>query len=178
MVAAPVIYQVYHAVFRLLITMGYWRPSGFTEKNDYIRITRVDAIWLFTFFTSPIKTSHMSVSVTVMLDPILQPVDFDQILSAHRHGLKVMIDQVLNHSSDQHPCVCESVEHDNAKASIVCHVNANPDAPFHNCFRICASMALDSRRRQYIFHKTSRQQPDLNFHNGFVSALLETVILV
>ena len=116
------------------------------------------------------------------VDPIFGTLDdFDQLIAAaHHHGLKVMIDQVLNHSSDQHPWFVESrSSHDNAKADWYIWADANPDGTVpNNWLSVFGGPAWhwDSRRRQYYLHNFLDSQPDLNFHNpDVVDALLDTV---
>lgn len=177
-----VIYQVYPRSFFDSNNDGIGDLPGVTEKMDYIASLGVDAIWLSPFFTSPMKDFGYDVSDYCDVDPIFGSlVDFDQLIeAAHRHGLKVMIDQVLNHSSDQHPWFAESRKsHDNAKADWYVWSDANPDGTVpNNWLSVFGGPAWhwDSRRRQYYLHNFLDSQPDLNFHNpDVVSALLETV---
>ncbi|MFQ3187186.1 MAG: alpha-glucosidase, partial [Marinomonas primoryensis] len=177
-----VIYQVYPRSFFDSNNDGIGDLPGVTEKMDYIASLGVDAIWLSPFFTSPMKDFGYDVSDYCDVDPIFGSlVDFDQLIeAAHRHGLKVMIDQVLNHSSDQHPWFVESRKsHDNAKADWYVWSDANPDGTVpNNWLSVFGGPAWhwDSRRRQYYLHNFLDSQPDLNFHNpDVVRALLETV---
>lgn len=177
-----VIYQVYPRSFFDSNNDGIGDLPGVTAKMRYIASLGVDAIWLSPFFTSPMKDFGYDVSDYCGVDPIFGTLDdFDELIaSAHHHGLKVMIDQVLNHSSDQHPWFVESrSSHDNDKADWYIWADANPDgtAP-NNWLSVFGGPAWhwDSRRRQYYLHNFLDSQPDLNFHNpDVVDALLETV---
>ena len=177
-----VIYQVYPRSFFDSNNDGIGDLPGVTAKMDYIASLGVDAIWLSPFFTSPMKDFGYDVSDYCDVDPIFGTLnDFDQLIeSAHKHGLKVMIDQVLNHSSDQHPWFVESRQnHDNDKADWYIWADAKPDGTVpNNWLSVFGGPAWrwDSRRRQYYLHNFLDSQPDLNFHNpDVVDALLNTV---
>lgn len=177
-----VIYQVYPRSFFDSNNDGIGDLPGVTAKMDYIASLGVDAIWLSPFFTSPMKDFGYDVSDYCDVDPIFGTLDdFDQLIeSAHKHALKVMIDQVLNHSSDQHPWFVESRQnHDNDKADWYIWADAKPDGTVpNNWLSVFGGPAWrwDSRRRQYYLHNFLDSQPDLNFHNpDVVDALLNTV---
>lgn len=177
-----VIYQVYPRSFFDSNHDGIGDLPGVTEKMPYIAALGVDAIWLSPFFTSPMKDFGYDVADYCDVDPIFGTLDdFDKLIeSAHRHGLRVMIDQVLNHSSDQHPWFVESrSSHDNDKADWYIWSDAKPDGTVpNNWLSVFGGPAWhwDSRRRQYYLHNFLDSQPDLNFHNpDVVNALLDTV---
>ena len=106
------------------------------------------------------------------VDPIFGTLaDFDALVAeAHRLGLKVIIDQVLSHTSDQHPWFKESrATRTNAKADWYVWADAQPDgSPPNNWLSIFGGPAWqwDTRRHQYYFHNFLTAQPDLNFHNA------------
>jgi alpha-glucosidase len=142
----------------------------------------VDAIWLSPFFTSPMKDFGYDVSDYCDVDPIFgQLEDFDELIEhAHKHNIKVIIDQVLNHSSDQHPWFKESrSSRDNDKADWYVWADAKSDGTVpNNWLSVFGGPAWhwDSRRRQYYLHNFLDSQPDLNFHNpDVVDALLDSV---
>ncbi|RBP84579.1 alpha-glucosidase [Marinomonas rhizomae] len=177
-----VIYQVYPRSFFDSNNDGIGDIPGVTAKMNYIASLGVDAIWLSPFFTSPMKDFGYDVSNYCDVDPIFGSLaDFDELIaSAHHHGLKVMIDQVLNHSSDQHPWFVESrSSHDNDKADWYVWADANPDGTVpNNWLSVFGGPAWhwDSRRRQYYLHNFLDSQPDLNFHHpDVIDALLDTV---
>ncbi|MBM6550141.1 alpha-glucosidase [Marinomonas ostreistagni] len=177
-----VIYQIYPRSFKDSNGDGIGDLPGITEKMPYIASLGVDAIWLSPFFTSPMKDFGYDVSDYCDVDPIFGELkDFDDLIaSAHEHNIKVIIDQVLNHTSDQHPWFKESrTSRDNDKADWYVWAEAKPDgsAP-NNWLSVFGGPAWrwDSRRRQYYLHNFLHSQPDLNFHNpAVVDALLETV---
>ena len=110
MTAAPwwtsaVIYQVYPRSFADSNADGVGDLPGITRRLGYIADLGVDALWVSPFFRSPFKDFGYDVSDYRAVDPLFGSLsDFDALLKeAQRLGLKVMIDQVLAHCSDQHP---------------------------------------------------------------------------
>ncbi|MDX5336656.1 MAG: alpha-glucosidase family protein [Marinobacter sp.] len=166
-----VIYQVYPRSFYDSNGDGVGDLPGVTAKLDYIASLNVDAIWLSPFFTSPMKDFGYDVSDYRNVDPIFGTLkDFDELITeAHKRGLKIMIDQVLSHSSDQHPWFVESRQsRDNPKADWYVWADPKPDgSPPNNWLSVFggSSWAWDSRRKQYYLHNFLASQPDLNFHN-------------
>lgn len=166
-----VIYQVYPRSFYDSNDDGIGDLPGVTAKLDYIASLNVDAIWLSPFFTSPMKDFGYDVADYRGVDPIFGNLDdFDALISkAHQLGLKIMIDQVLSHSSDQHAWFVESrSSRDNPKADWYVWAEAKPDgsAP-NNWLSVFGGPAWtwDSRRKQYYLHNFLSSQPDVNFHN-------------
>ncbi|MBA3449071.1 MAG: alpha-glucosidase [Pseudaminobacter sp.] len=177
-----VIYQVYPRSFQDTTGDGSGDLRGVTQRLSYIASLGVDAIWLSPFFKSPMADMGYDVSDYCAVDPMFGTMeDFDALFAeAHRHGLKIIIDQVLSHSSDRHPWFVESrASRDNDKADWYVWADARPDgtAP-NNWLSIFGGPAWewDSTRRQYYLHNFLASQPDLNFHSPEVqNALLETV---
>lgn len=166
-----VIYQVYPRSFFDANNDGIGDLPGVTAKLDYIADLNVDAIWLSPFFTSPMKDFGYDVADYRGVDPIFGTLeDFDELVQkAHERGLKIMIDQVLSHTSDQHAWFVESrASQDNPKADWYVWADPRPDgSPPNNWLSVFggSAWAWDSRRRQYYLHNFLTSQPDLNFHN-------------
>ena len=99
-----VIYQIYPRSFRDTNGDGIGDLAGIAEGLDYIADLGVDGIWISPFFTSPIKDFGYDVADYCEIDPSFGNFDdFDQIIAkAHALGLKVIIDQVYSHTSDEH----------------------------------------------------------------------------
>jgi alpha-glucosidase len=177
-----VIYQVYPRSFQDTTGDGSGDLRGIAQRVPYIASLGVDAIWLSPFFKSPMADMGYDVSDYCAVDPIFGTIeDFDALIeAAHRHGLKVIIDQVLSHSSDRHPWFIESrASKTNPKSDWYVWADPKPDgtAP-NNWLSIFGGPAWewDSTRKQYYLHNFLASQPDLNFHNPDVQhALLETV---
>ncbi len=177
-----VIYQIYPRSFQDSNGDGIGDLAGITRRLGHVADLGVEAIWIAPFFVSPMKDFGYDVAGYTDVDPIFgRLADFDVLVAeAHRLGLKVIIDQVLSHTSDAHPWFRESrATRTNPKADW--YVWADPQAdgsPPNNWLSIFGGSAWqwDTRRRQYYFHNFLTGQPDLNFHNGQVQdALLDTV---
>lgn len=173
-----VIYQIYPRSFQDHNGDGVGDLVGITERLDYVADLGVDAIWLSPFFTSPMKDFGYDVSNYRDVDPIFGTLgDFDRLLEkAHALGLKVIIDQVISHSSDKHPWFQESrLSRTNARADWYVWADPKPDGnPPNNWLSIFGGSAWtwDSRRMQYYLHNFLASQPDLNFHNPDVQDAL------
>ena len=177
-----VIYQIYPRSFADSNGDGIGDLPGITARLDYVASLGVDGIWLSPFFKSPMKDFGYDVSDYCDVDPMFGTLaDFKALVNrAHALGLKVMIDQVLSHSSDQHPWFVESrSSKTNPKADWYIWADAKDDGnPPNNWLSIFGGSAWqwDTRRCQYYMHNFLTSQPDLNFHNAEVQAtLLDTV---
>ncbi|CAN7643182.1 beta-galactosidase BglA [Mesorhizobium sp. LjRoot246] len=177
-----VIYQIYPRSFQDTTGDGSGDLAGITSRLAHVASLGVDAIWLSPFFKSPMADMGYDVSDYCDVDPMFGTLeDFDALVAeAHRLGLKIIIDQVLSHSSDKHDWFLESrASRDNPKSDWYVWADARPDggAP-NNWLSVFGGPAWewDSTRRQYYMHNFLASQPDLNFHNPEVQdALLDTV---
>ncbi|MEM9011688.1 MAG: alpha-amylase family glycosyl hydrolase [Pseudomonadota bacterium] len=166
-----VIYQIYPRSFLDSNADGVGDLPGVSARLDYIAALGVDAIWVSPFYPSPMKDFGYDVSDYCNVDPMFGSLqDFDRLLSeAHARGLRVLVDLVLSHTSDQHPWFAESrLSRDNARADWYVWSDPKPDGtPPNNWLSIFGGPAWewDSRRRQYYMHNFLASQPDLNFHN-------------
>lgn len=169
-----IIYQIYPRSFFDSNQDGIGDLPGVTQRLDYVASLGVDAIWLSPFFTSPMKDFGYDVSDYRNVDPIFGSLeDFDALIAKARSlGLKVIIDHVLSHSSDQHPWFQESrSSRNNARADWYVWADPKPDGtPPNNWLSVFggSAWAWDSRRRQYYLHNFLSSQPDLNYHNPAV----------
>lgn len=166
-----VIYQIYPWSFLDSNGDGIGDLTGITAKLDYVADLGVDGIWLSPFFTSPMKDFGYDVADYRDVDPRFGTLaDFDRLLArAHELGLRVVIDQVYSHTSDQHPWFLESrASRDNPKADWYVWADPRLDgtAP-NNWLSVFGGVAWewDPRRRQYYLHNFLREQPDLNLHH-------------
>ena len=173
-----VIYQVYPRSFQDTTGDGIGDLAGIARRLPYVASLGVDAVWISPFFTSPMQDFGYDVSDYCDVDPMFGTLaDFDQLITtAHGLGVKVMIDLVLSHTSDQHAWFGESrASRDNVKSDWYVWADAKPDGtPPNNWLSIFGGSAWhwDSRRRQYYMHNFLESQPDLNFHNMDVQAAL------
>jgi alpha-glucosidase len=166
-----VTYQIYPRSFQDSDGDGIGDIAGITARLDYVASLGVDAIWLSPIFTSPMADMGYDVSDYTGIDPLFGAMaDFDAMVAkAHGLGLKVIIDQVISHSSDKHPYFEESrSSRDNPRADWYVWVDPMPDGtPPNNWVSVFGGSAWewDSRRRQYYLHNFLTSQPDFNFHN-------------
>ncbi len=177
-----VIYQIYPRSFQDSNGDGVGDLLGIVHRLPYIASLGVDAIWISPFFTSPMKDFGYDVSDYCDVDPMFGTLaDFDAVIdTAHSLGIKVLIDLVLSHTSDQHPWFVESREdRTNPKANWYVWADAKPDGtPPNNWLSIFGGSAWqwDAGRLQYYLHNFLTEQPDLNFHEPEVQdALLDVV---
>ncbi len=175
-----VIYQIYPRSYQDSNGDGIGDLPGITSRLEHIASLGVDAIWISPFFTSPMKDYGYDVSDYCDVDSMFGSLaDFDALVAkAHDLGLRVMIDLVLSHSSDQHPWFAESRQsRDNPKADWYVWADPQPDGtPPNNWLSIFGGPAWhwDARREQYYLHNFLVSQPDLNFHCDAVQdALLD-----
>ncbi|GAA5186398.1 alpha-glucosidase family protein [Ferrimonas gelatinilytica] len=176
------IYQIYPRSFADSNGDGIGDLPGIIDKLEYVASLGVDGIWISPFFTSPMKDFGYDIADYHDVDPMFGTLeDFDQLLAkAHQLGLKVMIDQVLSHTSDQHAWFKESRQsRDNAKAQWYVWADPKPDGtPPNNWLSIFGGGAWqwEPRREQYYLHNFLTEQPDLNFHHPEVQqAVLDNV---
>ena len=177
-----VIYQVYPRSYQDTSGDGVGDLSGIAARMPYIASLGVDAIWISPFFTSPMKDFGYDVSDYTNVDPMFGTLgDFDHLINeAHKFGIRVMIDLVISHTSDQHPWFAESRRsRSNPKCDWYVWADAKPDGtPPNNWLSIFGGSAWswDPSRQQYYLHNFLTSQPDLNFHNPDVQdALLDVV---
>lgn len=173
-----VIYQIYPRSFRDLNGDGVGDLPGIIAGLDHVASLGVDAIWLSPFFTSPMRDFGYDIADFCGVDPLFGTLeDFDRLVArAHALGLKVVIDQVYSHTSDQHPWFAESrSSRVGAKADWYVWADPRPDgSPPNNWQSVFHGPAWtwDARRGQYYLHNFLPEQPDLNLHHPEVQAAL------
>jgi alpha-glucosidase len=175
-----VIYQIYPRSYQDSNGDGVGDLLGIVQRLPYVASLGVDGIWISPFFTSPMKDFGYDVSDYCDVDPMFGSLsDFDAVIeTAHGLGLKVLIDLVLSHTSNQHPWFAESrASRTNDKSDWYVWADPKPDGtPPNNWLSIFGGSAWtwDARRLQYYLHNFLKSQPDLNFHCDAVQdALLD-----
>ena len=177
-----IIYQIYPRSFQDTNADGVGDLPGIAERLSYVAGLGVDAIWVSPFFKSPMADFGYDIADYRAVDPVFGTLeDFDRLIDqAHGLGLKVMIDQVLSHTSIEHPWFQASRQsRDNAYANWYVWADAQADgtAP-NNWLAIFGGVAWkwEPRRGQYYLHNFLSDQPDLNFHEPAVrAAVLDNV---
>ncbi|MGR3501438.1 beta-galactosidase BglA [Pseudaestuariivita sp.] len=177
-----VIYQIYPRSFQDSNNDGIGDLAGIINRLPHIANLGADAIWISPFFRSPMKDFGYDVSDYRDVDPMFGTLgDFDALIArAHELDLKVMIDLVLSHTSDEHPWFRESrASADNPKSDWYVWADAQPDgSPPNNWLSIFGGSAWewDGERMQYYLHNFLSEQPDLNLHNPEVQDELLSVV--
>lgn len=175
------IYQIYPRSFADSNGDGIGDLAGITAHLDHVVSLGADAIWISPFYTSPMKDFGYDIADYCDVDPIFGTLaDFDTLVTrAHELGLRVTIDQVYSHTSDQHAWFAESRRNrDNAKSDWYVWADAKADgSPPSNWQSVFGgpSWTWDARRQQYYLHNFLASQPQLNVHNPDVQDALLAV---
>src|SRR5690606_34440354 len=165
-----IIYQIYPRSCQDSTGDGSGDLKGITARLPHVAALGADAVWISPFFSSPMKDFGYDVANYTDVDPMFGTLsDFDGVIAeAHRLGIKVMIDLVMSHSSDQHPWFIESrASRFNPKADWYVWSDPKPDGtPPNNWLSIFggSAWAWDPTRMQYYMHNFLTSQPDLNLH--------------
>lgn len=176
------IYQVYPRSFADSNGDGVGDLPGLTARLGHIASLGVDAVWISPFFRSPMADFGYDVSDYCDVDPVFGTLaDFDALVKRARAlDLKIIVDQVYSHTSDQHAWFKESREsRDNPKADWYVWADPKPDgAPPNNWQSVFSGPAWtwDARRGQYYMHNFLSAQPQLNLHNREVQQAILDVM--
>ncbi|MDK4805489.1 MAG: alpha-amylase family glycosyl hydrolase [Novosphingobium aromaticivorans] len=176
------IYQIYPRSFADSNGDGIGDLAGITARLDHVARLGADAIWISPFFTSPMRDFGYDVANYCDVDPVFGTLaDFDALVArAHDLGLKVTIDQVYAHTSDQHPWfVASRQSRDNPYADWYVWEDPKPDgSPPSNWQSVFGGPAWrwDARRCQYYLHNFLAEQPQVNAHNPAVQQAILDVM--
>jgi alpha-glucosidase len=184
---SAVFYQIYPRSFYDSNNDGIGDLEGVTKKLDHLNDGNggglgIDAIWLSPFFTSPQADFGYDVSDYCNIDTDYGTLeDFDNLVAeAHKRNIKVVLDLVLNHSSDQHEWFKESrLDCTNPKADWYVWVDPKPNGePPNNWLAVFggAAWTFEPQREQYYLHNFLTEQPDLNWYNPEVREALAEVV--
>jgi alpha-glucosidase len=197
-----IVYQVYPRSFFDTNGDGVGDLRVIRAKLDYLQWLGVDALWLSPIFPSPMADFGYDVSDYTAIHPLFGTMeDFDALLAdAHGRGLKVILDFVPNHTSDQHPWFSESrSSRDNPKRnwyvwrdparedggwkmedgapSSILHATSSPPPPNNWLSNFGGSAwEFDARTGQYYYHAFLKQQPDLNWRNPELRRAMHDVL--
>ncbi|MCE9647739.1 MAG: alpha-glucosidase [Chloroflexi bacterium] len=161
-----VFYQIYPRSFADGNGDGIGDFKGMTEKLDYLSGLGIDALWLSPHFPSPNWDCGYDISDYCSVAPEYGTLDEFKLFLAesHKRNIRVILDLVLNHTSDEHPWFIESKSsRDNPKADWYVWVDTPPNN-WQSCFDGDA-WTYSPERDQYYYHYFMKQQPDLNWHN-------------
>jgi alpha-glucosidase len=174
-----VVYQIYPRSYQDSNDDGIGDLNGIIQRLDYLSETLgVEAIWLSPFYPSPMADFGYDVSDYQNVDPMFGTLeDFDRLVAeAHQRNLRVVIDFVPNHTSDQHPWFIESrSSRDNPKRDWYFWRDAKPDGSLpNNWLSLFGGKAweFDEKTGQYYLHIFLKEQPDLNWRNPETKAAM------
>ncbi|MDY6875789.1 MAG: alpha-amylase family glycosyl hydrolase [Chloroflexota bacterium] len=182
-----VVYQIYPRSFKDTTSNGTGDLQGVIDRLDHLNdgtpdSLGIDAIWLSPFYPSPMADFGYDVADYCDVDPLFGDLaTFDRLVAdAHRRGVKIIIDYVPNHSSDQHPWFIQSrSSRDNPKRDWYTWRDPKPDgSPPNNWLSVFGGLAWewDETSGQYYLHSFLKEQPDLNWRNPDVKAAMFDVL--
>ena len=177
-----IIYQVYPRSFQDSDGNGVGDLQGIIERMDYFVWLGVDALWISPIYPSPMADFGYDITNYCDIDPLFGTLqEFDCIVSgAHRRSLKIILDFVPNHTSEQHPWFDESrSSRSSAKRDWYIWRDARPDGgpPTNWCGNFGGSAwEWDDATGQYYYHSFLREQPDLNWRNHDVRNAMYDVL--
>ena len=166
-----VAYQVYPRSFNDSNNDGIDDLPGVIEKLDYLKDLGIDVIWLSPMYKSPNDDNGYDISdYQDIMDEFGTMEDFDRLLKGvHDRGMKLILDLVVNHTSDEHPWFIESKSSkDNPKRDWYIWADPKDDGSEPNNWESIfngSTWQFDETTNQYYFHLFSKKQPDLNWDN-------------
>lgn len=169
-----VAYQVYPRSFNDANHDGIGDLPGVIEKLDYLNELGIDVIWLSPMYKSPNDDNGYDISdYTDIMDEFGTMDDFNSLLEGvHQRGMKLILDLVVNHTSDEHPWFIESKSSkDNPKRDWYIWQEPKPDGSEPNNWESIfngSTWEYDETTGEYYFHLFSKKQPDLNWDNAEV----------
>jgi alpha-glucosidase len=177
-----IFYQVYPRSFQDSDGDGVGDLAGIVHRLPYLLTLGVDAIWLSPIFVSPMADFGYDIADYTGIDPLFGTMDdFDALVkAAHESGLKIILDFVPNHTSDQHPWFVEAKRsRDDPRRDWYIWRDGKPDGgPPNNWLSEFGGSAweYDAQSKQYYYHAFLAQQPDLNWRNPAVRAAIYDVM--
>ncbi len=165
-----VVYQIYPRSFKDSNGDGIGDINGITEKMGYLQELGVDVIWLSPVYQSPNDDNGYDISdYQAIMEEFGTMEDFDRMLAAaHEHGLKLVMDLVVNHTSDEHPWFVESRKSVDNPYRDYYIWRPGKDGKEPNNWGSCFSgpaWKYDPQTEMYYLHLFSEKQPDLNWDN-------------
>jgi alpha-glucosidase len=177
-----VIYQIYPRSFQDSDQDGVGDLQGIIHRLPYLVELGVDAIWLSPIFTSPMADFGYDIADYIDVDPLFGTLaDLDNLIhAAHRHQLKLILDFVPNHTSEQHPWFVESKASRNhpKRDWFIWRDPAPEGGPPNNWLSEFGGSAweFDPATNQYYYHTFLSAQPDLNWRNPAVRSAMHDVM--
>ncbi|MGA8594244.1 MAG: alpha-glucosidase [Bryobacteraceae bacterium] len=173
-----VIYEIYPRSFQDSNGDGIGDLNGITERLDYLKDLGVDAIWIAPIYPSPLVDFGYDISDYENIDPVYGTLaDFDRLMTeARKRNIRILMDAVMNHTSDKHPWFIESASSKtNPKRDwYIWRDGKGPGQPPNNWLSIFGHSAwqFSPTTNQYYYHYFYIQQPDLNWRNPQVESAM------
>ena len=183
-------YWFKRSIFYEVLVRGFYDGNGdgngdlrgLTDKLDYLEWLGIDCLWLLPFYSSPLKDGGYDISDFFSVHPDFGSTEDAATLieEAHRRGIRVVADMVMNHTSDEHPWFQESRQ-DSTNPKADWYVWSDDDQQWPDARVIfvdaeSSNWTFDPVRGQYYWHRFFHHQPDLNYDNPEVQdAMLEVV---
>lgn len=176
-----VVYQVYPRSFMDSNGDGIGDLKGVTSKLDYLKDLGIDVIWICPMYKSPNDDNGYDISdYQDIMDEFGTMADFDELLEeVHKRDMKLILDLVINHTSDEHPWFIESrSSKDNPKRDWYIWKDGKNGKEPNNWESIFSGSAwkYDEETKQYFMHIFSTRQPDLNWENSDVRDALQSMV--
>ncbi|MFL5787613.1 MAG: alpha-amylase family glycosyl hydrolase [Flavisolibacter sp.] len=177
-----IIYQIYPRSFQDSNNDGIGDLKGIMQRLDYLKWLGVNAVWISPIYPSPMADFGYDISDYTSIDPIFGTMqDFDELLAeTHSKGMKLILDLVPNHTSNQHPWFIESRSSKvNPKRNWYIWKDPLPDdSPPNNWLSVFGGSAWewDKATGQYYYHAFLKEQPDLNWRNPEVQNAMFNVM--
>jgi alpha-glucosidase len=177
-----IFYQIYPRSFQDSDADGVGDINGIINRLPYLQYLGVDAVWLSPIFPSPMADFGYDISDYIGIDPLFGTMqDFDALISAaHASGLKLILDLVPNHTSDQHPwfIASRSSREDPKRDWYIWREPGADGGPPNNWLSEFGGSAweYDTATAQYYYHAFLAQQPDLNWRNPEVRQAIHDVM--
>jgi len=177
-----IIYQIYPRSFQDTNGDGIGDLRGIINKLDHLKWLGIKAVWISPIYPSPMADFGYDISDYTGIWPVFgNMADFDELLQeVHKAGMKLILDLVPNHSSDEHPWFLESrSSRDNPKRDWYIWKDAKPDgSPPNNWLSVFGGPAWewDEKTKQYYYHAFLLKQPDLNWRNPEVEKAMHDIM--
>ncbi|GAB3893442.1 alpha-amylase family glycosyl hydrolase [Spirosoma agri] len=177
-----IIYQIYPRSFQDSNNDGIGDIQGILQRLDYLNDLGISAIWLSPIYPSPMADFGYDIADYQNIDPLFGTLnDFDTLVAAvHSRGLKLILDFVPNHTSDQHPWFLESrSSRDNPKRDWYLWQDKRSDESVPNNWLSAfggSAWEWDELTQQYYYHAFLKEQPDLNWRNPDVQKAMLNVM--
>lgn len=174
-------YQVYPRSFQDSNGDGFGDLQGMIQRLDYLKDLGIDFIWICPMYKSPLDDNGYDISdYQEILEDFGTMADFNELLEeVHKRGMRLIIDLVLNHTSDEHPWFIESrSSNDNPKRDWYIWRDGKKGQEPNNWESIFGGSAweYDDKTKQYFLHVFSQRQPDLNWENPEVRTALYDMV--